>query len=310
LFIAQTAFADLQIYFPVSNDTKAVSDMHVIGKSTDKTPAVITVNGRETKKNLIPSKNNEGEGFFMLMSILKLDKGENNIVVKQGDVVKSFKITKVDSPVVISDWTENLSGFHQSEKTELCKNCHKFENRSDCVNCHRDKFRGKWVHKPVKEAKCFDCHEKDKNFIPQEPFVDTCLGCHKEMKSKIENSAYLHGPVGAGFCTICHSPHKSTDQTHLRRPVNELCNQCHVADDQGFTFHSKSYIKFHPVGEVNVKKLDKELDCADCHNPHYSENLMMLTVAENEDELCAKCHEPEDTKKLLKSLSDKYNKEN
>jgi len=293
--------------FPVSSDVKAVSNIHVVGISTDDSPALVTINGQTTEKKLVCStKNKDEKDMYLLMTILKLQSGENNIRIEQGNSVKNFKITKVDSPVTIGDWTESLSGFHASGRKEICRNCHNFENLSDCVNCHRDKFIGEWVHKPVKEAKCFVCHDKESNFIPNEPFSETCLKCHIKLNEKLTEAPYTHGPVAAGFCTICHSPHKSTDKTHLRKPVNELCSDCHVSGTQGFSVHSKSYIKFHPVDKVFVKKLNKEIECNDCHNPHYSENNMFLSAPDGEA-LCIKCHDAEDTKELLKVLSDKYN---
>jgi predicted CXXCH cytochrome family protein len=296
----------MEILFPVSSDVKAVSNMHVIGKSDESAPAEVSINGVKNTKKLIAAKDKAGRDFYMLMTILKLDDGENIITITQGTRTKTFKITKVDSPVSISDWTESLSGFHKSGRREICMNCHNFENLSDCVNCHRDKFIGTWVHPPVKQAKCFECHDKEKNFIPQEPFAETCLKCHAKLKENLETSAFTHGPVAAGFCTICHSPHKSTDKTHLRKPVNELCGECHVSGEQGFSVHSKSYIKFHPVDKVFVKKLNKVLECSDCHNPHYADNSMMLSVSGGEENLCVKCHEAENTKELLKTLADKY----
>lgn len=299
----------MKILFPISSEVKAVSNVHVVGMTDAEVPVFVTINGETKEKKLVCATKDKAEkNVYMLMSILQLQPGENKITVKQGSETSSFTITKVDSPVSITDWTTTLSGFHSSGNKEICQNCHRFENLSDCVNCHKDKFIGKWVHKPVKEAKCFECHDKERHFIPVEPFAERCLKCHTKMDASIKEAPYTHGPVAAGFCTICHSPHKSTDKTHLRKPVNSLCADCHVADDQGFSYHSQSYIKFHPVEKVFVKKLDKELECSDCHNPHYSGSPMML-VTKDEGSLCIKCHEPEDTEALLKTLADKYNKQ-
>lgn len=306
LLLAQSAFAGMQILFPVESDTKAVSNIHVVGMSDDDTPAQISINGQIISKNLIKAPfGKEGKDFYMLMAILKLEDGENNIRIIQGKDAKNFKITKVDSPVTITDWTKELTGFHASAKVDICKNCHKFENLSQCVNCHKDKFMGAWVHKPVREAKCFECHQKENHFIPQEPMYRTCLKCHTKMNDSLNTAKYTHGPVAAGYCTICHSPHKSTVETHLRKPVNELCTGCHVSGDQGFSIHSQSYIKFHPVDKAYIKKLDKEIECSDCHNPHYSDSPMFLRTQDGE-ELCVKCHDPQDTKQLLKVLTEKY----
>lgn len=301
------AFAAIEIIFPISEQTKSVSDLHIIGQSDLKDPVVIDVNGVKSTKKLIESQNQKGEKYFMLMTILKLDPGDNTITVTQGGTVLTLKITKVDSPITIGDWTTSFQKFHSSDKREICLSCHKFENLSDCINCHRDKFIGKWVHAPVKQAKCFTCHLQEKAFIPQEPFSATCLACHENFNTGMQKAEFVHGPVAAGFCTICHSPHKSTDITHLRQPVNKLCDSCHASEDLGFNYHQKSYMVFHPVDEVYVDKLNKTLDCADCHTPHYSSDAMLLSTDEvSKEQLCAKCHDEETADELLQLLIELY----
>jgi predicted CXXCH cytochrome family protein len=301
------AFANIDVIFPISEQAKSVSDLHIIGQSDIKDPVVIEVNGIKTTKKLIESKNQKGEKYYMLMSILKLDPGENLIKVTQGKTVRTLKVTKVDSPVTIGDWTTSFQKFHSSSKREICLSCHKFENLSDCINCHRDKFIGKWVHAPVKQAKCFTCHLQEKSFIPQEPFSSTCLACHENFNTDLKKAEFVHGPVAAGFCTICHSPHKSTDVTHLRQPVNKLCDSCHASSDLGFNYHQKSYMVFHPVDGVFVDKLNKTLDCADCHTPHYSNDSMLLSTKEfTKEQLCSKCHDAEEAEELLNVLTDLY----
>ena len=304
LFVFQPcAWAEMQIIFPMGSEVKSVSNIHVIGMSSTGEDVQVSINGKNFDKKLI--KMEKGKSAYMLMTILQLQLGENDIKVIQNGDVKSFKVTKVDSPVSIADWTESLGNFHSSGKTEVCRNCHRFENISDCVNCHRDKFSGNWVHKPVKEGKCFECHEQERNFIPKEPFAETCLKCHTKLNDAMETAEYVHGPVAAGFCTICHSPHKSTDKTHLRKSVNSICTDCHVSDEQGFSFHSASSIQFHPVEGVFIEKLNKNIECSDCHNPHYSGQGMLLTSPDSES-LCVKCHDGQDTRELLKVLSEKY----
>lgn len=304
--LAPQAFAKLEVIFPSKSDVKSVSDIHIIGKSDSKEPVSISINGEKRTVKLIESKDESGSKFYMLMTILKLQPGENNIILTQGKITSNIHIVKVASPITIGDWTDGYQYFHGSQNKEVCLNCHQFQNLSDCVNCHRDKFIGEWVHAPVKQAKCFVCHEKDNNFIPQEPFSVTCLSCHENFNKELKAAEFIHGPVAAGFCTICHSPHKSTDRTHLRKPTNQLCNDCHASSELGFNYHQTSDIKFHPVGNVYVENLGKEMTCADCHSPHFSNDPLLLgTNKHSRDQLCSKCHD-ENTAELLKVLEDKY----
>ncbi len=298
LLFASSAWAKMEIIFPMSQNMKAVSNIHVIGRADSNLPVRIDINGSIMDKKLIRAKDKEGNDYYMLMTILRLDDGVNNITITQGEDAQKFVINRIDSAAKVADWTEGLNGFHSSTNKEICLNCHRFENLSDCVNCHSDKFLGAWVHKPVAEAKCFFCHEKENNFVPKEPFAETCLKCHTAMQEKIDTMPMVHAPVIEGYCTICHSPHKSTNRTHLRKPPSELCFECH----DSASIHSTSYMKVHPTSGVKVEKLNKEIDCADCHSPHFSDNDKLLSVEGGREALCAKCHEPEEAKDLLEAL--------
>lgn len=302
LIFAAEARAEMQIIFPMSQNMKAVSNIHVIGRLANNTPVKIDINGTVTEKKLIRAKDTAGHDYYMLMTILRLEDGENKINISQGDEKKSFVINRIDTAAKVADWTEGLNGFHKSTNKDICLNCHKFDNLSDCVNCHSDKFLGAWVHKPVKEAKCFECHDQAQGFIPHEPFAETCLKCHTQMKEKINTMPMVHSPVIEGYCTICHSPHKSTNRTHLRKPIDDLCNECHDSGNPEDNFHTKGYMKAHPVKGVKVEKLNKDIECADCHSPHYSDNDKLLSVEGGREALCAKCHEPEEAKDLLDAL--------
>lgn len=304
LLVSFSAYADIHIFFPVKDKSKSVSNMHIVGMSDSKDDFTIRINGNSVTKKLIPTKDKDGKLVYMLMAILKLDDGENKIVITQGTESKEFNITKVDSPSIIDDWTEQLSTFHSSVDKQICLNCHKFENIGDCVNCHRDKFAGQWVHSPVRKGECFKCHDKDNNFTLQDPIGGVCLSCHVQKKEAMDKAEFKHEPAEDGYCTICHSPHKSNVKTHLRKPVNELCSQCHELNDPATKIHATSYMKNHPVEGVYAEKIKKNIDCGDCHNLHYADNDKMVDTPGGAEKICVKCHEPEEASDLLQVLKD------
>ena len=85
---------------------------------------------------------------------------------------------------------------------------------------------------------------------------------------------FIHQP--RKDCTLCHDKSKQrvfSSQTYLRKPVPELCYQCHV----DYTT-SASYVH----GPVAVGR------CLFCHNPHKSRIEHLLV--EPEPELCYLCH--------------------
>ena len=85
---------------------------------------------------------------------------------------------------------------------------------------------------------------------------------------------FIHQP--RKDCTVCHDKSKQrlfSSQTYLRKPVPELCYQCHV----DYTT-SASYVH----GPVAVGR------CLFCHNPHKSRIEHLLV--EPEPQLCYLCH--------------------
>jgi predicted CXXCH cytochrome family protein len=96
---------------------------------------------------------------------------------------------------------------------------------------------------------------------------------------------FIHQP--RKDCTVCHDKSKQrlfSSQTYLRKPVPELCYQCHV----DYTT-SASYVH----GPVAVGR------CLFCHNPHKSRIEHLLV--EPEPQLCYLCHNI-DTVSLIPAL--------
>lgn len=142
--------------------------------------------------------------------------------------------------------------------------------------------------------------------------------CHSEMLSK----QFIHGPVAAGACLICHSQIEGKDhdfeliaedeelcfgchdkkremmmEEHLHTPVSEgLCTECHdphqsdyqynligQAADLCYNCHDELMFQMEFIhGPVGVG------DCVVCHNPHASPNEKQLNYSI--DEICFTCH--------------------
>jgi predicted CXXCH cytochrome family protein len=109
-------------------------------------------------------------------------------------------------------------------------------------------------HQPTTEAECAACHSKS---AQENTFTEAaiCYGCHT---AKAVMFPFVHGPVAAGRCLICHEPHGSNIPGLTRLPPQALCTQCH---DQPST-------EEHSVTRSRV--------CTLCHNPHYGSTKAML----------------------------------
>jgi len=109
--------------------------------------------------------------------------------------------------------------------------------------------------------------------------TDTCITskCHDTM----EKQKYVHGPVAAGECEICHgeAPDHRNNPEKIKFPeiedVAEICYACHE--------------KF-PVKKLTHSPVE-EGECVACHSPHGSPYKFQLLAKGGE--LCFNCHDEE-----------------
>ncbi|MBI1336891.1 MAG: hypothetical protein GC164_08005 [Phycisphaera sp.] len=86
--------------------------------------------------------------------------------------------------------------------------------------------------------------------------------------------AYVHGPINAGQCGVCHDEDKGGHTYPLKRPGNETCTFCHAV-----------------VGHESVVHKAVTTDgCTSCHDPHASPTKYLLKRP-NTEEMCRQCHE-------------------
>lgn len=108
---------------------------------------------------------------------------------------------------------------------------------------------------------------------------DTCITskCHATMKEV----KYVHGPVVADECTICHGElpqHAANPKKHTFGKIDNVQSKCFKCHDQ---FPQKK-LTHTPVAEG---------ECIACHSPHGSPfKFQLVTKAE---ELCFECHDKE-----------------
>ncbi|UCC78656.1 MAG: cytochrome C [Candidatus Zixiibacteriota bacterium] len=142
--------------------------------------------------------------------------------------------------------------------------------------------------------------------------------CHADTGTK----KFIHGPVGAGICQICHVPVEGEDHKfQFMAEKEELCFNCHenkrdmmleeylhtpVADGNCIGCHDPHQSDFRYTLKGNAADLcygchtkdafNKQFihgpigvgDCNACHNPHASPNVKQLNSPP--EELCFQCH--------------------
>jgi DmsE family decaheme c-type cytochrome len=142
-----------------------------------------------------------------------------------------------------------------------------------CLSCHASSrsltFWDMGKHKQ-NDVACTSCHSTHGKKVSQ---VESCTGCHKDVKKDINRPS--HHPIVEGKvkCSDCHNPHGTLSHGMIvADTTNQLCYKCH-ADKRG------PYVWEHPPVEEN---------CQTCHTAHGSKAEKLLT--EKMPTLCNDCH--------------------
>jgi len=108
---------------------------------------------------------------------------------------------------------------------------------------------------------------------------ESCIAsrCH----AKLGQEKYVHGPVAAGACQVCHGEapkHKDNPKKNKFAKMGRVADVCYQCHEQ-----------FPPRKMLHMPVEDG--DCTACHNPHASPNKYFLRAKGGE--LCFSCHDNE-----------------
>ena len=157
-------------------------------------------------------------------------------------------------------------------RKELCGSCHEEQTRDlDIIPSVEQLMakaprvgRSKYLHKPLEEGQCIDCHNphgSDYEFLLSGATVaETCRECH-EMNENVKNP---HEPVAKGECDLCHDSHSSNFKNLLIEDQRQLCFSCHEATKDELD-------RFKYVHRPVIER-----ECRDCHVPHGSDYYRLL----------------------------------
>jgi predicted CXXCH cytochrome family protein len=132
------------------------------------------------------------------------------------------------------------------------------------------------IHAPLKD--CVRCHgnRQQESFSREVQLIaripELCYQCHEGLELK-SFKGWVHGPVAAGQCLVCHEPHKTKIPHLLREQIPVLCYNCHQ----------------EIAGELtpdNVKESHSQ--CMSCHSPHAGSARY---ATDRIPQLCYECHE-------------------
>jgi predicted CXXCH cytochrome family protein len=109
-------------------------------------------------------------------------------------------------------------------------------------------------HAPLVEGTCDTCHRERRDG----PLTEAAL-CHQCHPDRSTIYPFVHGPVAAGKCLLCHDAHGSSRPALGRVRLPEMCTSCH--DQLSTRKHT----------DTSRSKI-----CILCHNPHYGMNRSLL----------------------------------
>ena len=135
-----------------------------------------------------------------------------------------------------------------------------------CLHCHSEmgaQFSLPFHHRvPEGAMKCTDCHNPHGGFEQKQVRLAVgadapCIKCHTDKQGPF---VFEHAPIKEEGCSICHTPHGSSNPRMLKRSnVFQLCLECHstIGSERGApntpTFHNVTTTKFQNCTTCHVK---------------------------------------------------------
>jgi len=305
--------AAINFIYPASKSWVKRSDYLIVKlNNLEITGVTITVNGIDS--DLLRVSSPEYRKAFQDFLIVRpvWDRGKNTVVIdaysgekKIETVTNEIFYNPALDPVIPEGYQPNI--IHTPETEKLCAPCHNMnatveqfqgspEQGNPCYTCHKSMMTAPFVHGPAGTYTCVYCHalQGERKYAVPKRDAESCLECHADKAAEFKKRKYLHGPIDAGMCEICHDPHGSAYPAQLRAPVNDLCLSCHdkIANELHAVRTPRG--KGHPLKakeDLNPQRKGKEFTCVSCHLPHAAD--VRYYYRSNEEEkmrLCQMCH--------------------
>jgi DmsE family decaheme c-type cytochrome len=139
-----------------------------------------------------------------------------------------------------------------------------------CMSCHvetKAQFSKPFHHRVLEGSMtCSDCHNAHGGFETKQTKLSVgndaaCIKCHTNKGGPF---VYEHGPLKLEGCSVCHTPHGSSNPKMLKRAsVRQLCFECHTGiteelSPQAPSLHNQAQVKY--------------LQCTVCHSAIHGSN--------------------------------------
>jgi predicted CXXCH cytochrome family protein len=111
-------------------------------------------------------------------------------------------------------------------------------------------------HGPYAAKLCDGCHVSGTGNALVVPVTELCQRCHVIGSGR----KFVHGPLNAGGCVVCHDPHQSPNPHLLVSAPERSCVRCH-------DLRSLRAVTGHDAGSAA---------CTACHDAHVSDRPFLL----------------------------------
>ncbi len=165
----------------------------------------------------------------------------------------SFFFDGVPNPSARGKLAENAT---EEEKAAATSDAGEAARKAQRARGEAEKEVYRSQHPPYVRRECESCHDRTSKNLLVTSKRKLCFNCHDENKF---TGPYVHGPVAAGACLMCHQPHRSTQPALLLKSTPKLCLQCH---DKKEVFANENH--------------EGVTDCLECHQPHVAEDPMFM----------------------------------
>ena len=227
---------------------------------------------------------------------LPLTPGVNSFTIVPGGQKVEVSYRPLQADLNLSSLGKDAYLFHQDDQLpKACASCHDLQKTAtiepvgltrqvSCVACHKNVVdKAPRQHSTTVNRQCLSCHQQ---FVkpwrigfPTVKTEEICLSCHAS-KKVWRTQKFIHGPMNAGGCTLCHNPHGDNYRHQLwAEGSTALCIACH-SDKEGLLGGTKPTPFVHGI--------IRGAGCVACHDPHAGDREFILNQPINQ--LCVGCH--------------------
>lgn len=293
--------ADLEILTPKPNAIVVARNpqTHVVLRLFGDVKTPVTLRSGKSPEDLLPRATIEADGESYLHFTVRLEAGANRFTITPSGQKIEINYRPVRAALGPKLLSKDVYLFHgEDERRKVCSGCHDLGTTgtpgprgetsiASCNECHHDIMeKRKWRHSPTRSGQCLFCHkspeENGRLGFPKGYIGETCFGCHVT-RAQWRSKKHMHGPLNTGGCTLCHDPHGEEYPHQLWAEGSlSLCVTCHGDKQVLATKATKGARVLYVHGPI------PGVGCVVCHDPHATDNPVMLKKPVNE--LCVSCH--------------------